>query len=831
MAEDLANLEISVQSGQVTTATSNLDKLTNSAKKTESATSKVEKSWSGATAGLGKLAAKLAVAATAYKVFKDIIGTTREFQVLQAGLKTATGSVENAQVAFGALQKIAIDTPYGLQQVTTAFTKLVNYGLTPSREAIMSYGDTASALGKSLEQMVEAVADAATGEFERLKEFGIKSSKEGDKVTFTFRGIKTEVANTSEAIEGYLIKLGQNNFAGAMEDRMKTLDGAFANLEDSWDQLLFSIGESGLGDIIASTIGVAITALDQLTAYFASGQFETGLEAWKIAFEGTFEAMESLLKDFRSTSQEEYDGFFDDSKGVWDDIIAYIQGIGPMFTAFVEEVAIRLWGIVDAIKDIGNAAYQQLKADLGAMIALGKAAGTAIVEALKGNFSGAWDGLVKDANTAMAENVKATEKLQKDSNERRIIREGVVASEIESIYAKAGERLERQEQARQEARAKRQKYDAEQAAGMEGDPLARFKVGGSSGSSPSASKGGGKKGGGSSGPSEFERLVEDLQREEDAIRNSYEKRLQLILDNTKAGSDAQTQLSLALTDKYEEEALRLADSKKRELETQWQGFAEEERILAESYEKRREIILSATETTEEQKLALLAEAQEKYQSQMRKHNSEQNKLYLDAASEFFGNLSAMGSTFGKKGFEIAKKAAIAQATIKMYESATSAYASLAGIPYVGPALGAAAAAAAVVAGAANIASIQSQTYQAPTAGNYAQGGIVPGTSYSGDRLQANVNSGEMILNKGQQRNLFNMANGEGGSKQTVVQVHNYGSEKVETRTTDKGDQQLIEFIIGRAKSAVVDDIKKGGTGVSRAIEGTYGLGRGKRAAG
>lgn len=43
-----------------------------------------------------------------------------------------------------------------------------------------------------------------------------------------------------------------------------------------------------------------------------------------------------------------------------------------------------------------------------------------------------------------------------------------------------------------------------------------------------------------------------------------------------------------------------------------------------------------------------------------------------------------------------------------------------------------------------------------TAGSFAQGGIIGGSSYYGDKLLANVNSGEMILNSRQQRNLFNL---------------------------------------------------------------------------
>lgn len=53
-------------------------------------------------------------------------------------------------------------------------------------------------------------------------------------------------------------------------------------------------------------------------------------------------------------------------------------------------------------------------------------------------------------------------------------------------------------------------------------------------------------------------------------------------------------------------------------------------------------------------------------------------------------------------------------------------------------------------------------------GSFDGGGIIGGTSYTGDRLVARVNSGEMILNPAQQRQLFNMANGGGESDSGVT---------------------------------------------------------------
>ena len=82
------------------------------------------------------------------------------------------------------------------------------------------------------------------------------------------------------------------------------------------------------------------------------------------------------------------------------------------------------------------------------------------------------------------------------------------------------------------------------------------------------------------------------------------------------------------------------------------------------------------------------------------------------------------------------------------------------------------------AGAAQIAAITANKPKAPA---FATGGIVPGSSYSGDRVQANVNSGEMILNAQQQKNLWDMANRNSGGGAVVnmpVTIENTASDKV-----------------------------------------------------
>tara|TARA_R110000868_G_scaffold119069_1_gene315491 strand:- start:835 stop:2742 length:1908 start_codon:yes stop_codon:yes gene_type:complete len=109
---------------------------------------------------------------------------------------------------------------------------------------------------------------------------------------------------------------------------------------------------------------------------------------------------------------------------------------------------------------------------------------------------------------------------------------------------------------------------------------------------------------------------------------------------------------------------------------------------------------------------------------------KRRQAFLDTAKSSLDALSALNDAFTgdsereqKKGFERSKKIQIAQALIGTYESATSAFGSLASIPIVGPALGAVAAAGAVVAGLANVKKIKGTTFSG--------GGGNQSNSYSG----------------------------------------------------------------------------------------------------
>ncbi len=172
---------------------------------------------------------------------------------------------------------------------------------------------------------------------------------------------------------------------------------------------------------------------------------------------------------------------------------------------------------------------------------------------------------------------------------------------------------------------------------------------------------------------------------------------------------------------------------------------EKQRLITEA----QAMAISNRQKLEKENLDELRKGQDDYT----KFLEQQGKDRQTNQRAVLSNISTLAQSSSKELASIGKAAAITQIAIDTEKAVSGAYAF--GNSFGGPVLGAilgAVAATAQAARAANVAGIGFET-----------GGIVPGTSFTGDNVAANVNSGEMVLTRQQQSQLFNMANGQNGN--------------------------------------------------------------------
>jgi len=237
--------------------------------------------------GMDSVMSKIGTAMVAYfsintltNLGRQIISVRSEFEKYQAVLTTSYGSALKATNAMGMLTEFAAKTPFQLSELTNAFVKLKNQGFEPTREQLKLLGDLASSTGKGIGQLAEAVLDAQVGEFERLKEFGIKAKVVGDKITFTFKEQSTTVDKSATSIRNYITSLGgMEGVAGSMASISETLGGKISNLGDAWDKLLNTLGKKGFWKNAVSGLTALIESVNEL-AESAQNVQESDLISW-----------------------------------------------------------------------------------------------------------------------------------------------------------------------------------------------------------------------------------------------------------------------------------------------------------------------------------------------------------------------------------------------------------------------------------------------------------------------------------------------------------------------------------------------------------------------
>ena len=203
---------------------------------------------------------------------KRMIDVTAEFERYETVLKTIEGSSEKARQSMQWIENFTRRTPFELREVNKAFVSLRAYGLDPTDGLLRTLGDTSAAMGKPLMQAVEAIADAVTGENERLKEFGIKArAVKGGKFRYEYTvdgetKFAEALADDRAQIQRVLTGIMNLRFRGGMKDLTGTFEGRISNLMDALTSFTNMVTKSGAFQFINDKLQGLLDTIDRMSA-------------------------------------------------------------------------------------------------------------------------------------------------------------------------------------------------------------------------------------------------------------------------------------------------------------------------------------------------------------------------------------------------------------------------------------------------------------------------------------------------------------------------------------------------------------------------------------
>lgn len=318
--------------------------------------------------GAGLLAGFFAL--SAIKSFgQSVFNVTAEFEKMQAVLKNTLGSNSAAMLSMEAIKKFAQTTPFSVQELTASFIKLANQGFKPNIDQMKKLGDLASSTGKSFDQLAEAIIDAQVGEFERLKEFGVRAQKEGENVRFTFKGVETQVKNNNASIREYIVSLGDlNGVSGSAAAISETLGGKVNNLGDAWDNFLNKIGTL-LKPVLTEALTVTADFMGKINDLFGGAKSDaerfgvTELETYKAYQKSVLSLTDDQLVSFVAKQK-------DNLNKAQNDFIKYSKKTADLdyLTIAAAKINVGQKWVVDALK-AQEAANQDIAAAKGRIAA------------------------------------------------------------------------------------------------------------------------------------------------------------------------------------------------------------------------------------------------------------------------------------------------------------------------------------------------------------------------------------------------------------------------------------------------------------------------------
>jgi len=250
---------------------------------------------------------KTALAGFAFvDIGRQMIEVTAQFQKFEAILTNTLGSNSKAQQALKDIKKFAINTPFEVDEITAAYVRWANMGLTPTIDRMKKIGDVASSLGAGFEQTAEAFKDLMVGQTKRIEEVGISATQANGKIQLSFKGVNIEIDKTAEGVQKALDVYSQlNGVLGTSDAIAKTLGGQISNLSDAWTAFLDSLGTKSSGPLsyAVKTLTNLLNGLSKpiYTQPPQMSVWDKAMQALGIHTDGAAKAMAGLGRGAEST--------------------------------------------------------------------------------------------------------------------------------------------------------------------------------------------------------------------------------------------------------------------------------------------------------------------------------------------------------------------------------------------------------------------------------------------------------------------------------------------------------------------------------------------------
>ncbi|WP_137009603.1 tape measure protein [Aquitalea aquatilis] len=210
---------------------------------------------------VGAVAALVSLSAALYSASNVVLDTGGQFETLKVQLVAVEKSATLGTHAFAAMKQLALDSPFGVKDLTGSYIQLRNFGLDPMAGSLQAIVDQSAKLGGGQEKLTSIglalgqawskqklqgddilqMINAGVPVWDLLGKALNKTTADLQKMSEAGQLGRNEITKLIQAMEA--------DAKGAAAGQVSTWQGALSQLSDIWEQFKAQLADAGLMDV------------------------------------------------------------------------------------------------------------------------------------------------------------------------------------------------------------------------------------------------------------------------------------------------------------------------------------------------------------------------------------------------------------------------------------------------------------------------------------------------------------------------------------------------------------------------------------------------------